>query len=424
MMRKFIWAAVAAACALQPFFPASAERPATAGPVLTLQDALALAGPNQPRIEAFEREAQASQEAAVAARSLPDLQVTAGVQNFPFTGPNAFSPTDDFMTMYVIGVMREQVRRSKREAESQKILAEALVSKRQADAEERNIRLSVMTAWIDAVEAHQKAILLTRLADDLQTGRSVMQSGVSTGHATPATVLRMESEIALVKGDLAQVKSDEDRARAELGRWVGADAASRPLPDALPLIEAPEAVPANMLRLDTHPTIEVAEAERQAASRAAEAARQETKPDISWSVMAGFRPKFGNMISGTVSIPLQLNRGNKQDRLIAEARLRADAAALRAEDTRRDLMQRYRAARAQFEGANAELTQIDREAVPALESAFNAAEARYESGGGTSEEPFQIVQRYIETTIKSVDTRAKRDRAAAEIIYILGETQT
>jgi outer membrane protein TolC len=138
--------------------------------------------------------------------------------------------------------------------------------------------------------------------------------------------------------------------------------------------------------------------------------------------MLGIRPKYGEMIGGQVSIPLEINRRNKQDRLIAEAQLRADAAALRAEDTRRDLIQQYEAARADYEGADAELARIDREAVPALESAFKTAEARYETGGGTAEESFQIVQSYIETTMRSVETRAKRDRAVANMFYVVGGT--
>ncbi|MBA3525607.1 MAG: hypothetical protein H0T82_01630, partial [Sphingomonas sp.] len=66
--------------------------------VLTLEEARAMARGDQPAIAAFAREAIASEEEAVAARSLPDLQVSVGIQNFPITGDTAFSPTDDFMT--------------------------------------------------------------------------------------------------------------------------------------------------------------------------------------------------------------------------------------------------------------------------------------------------------------------------------------
>ncbi len=66
---------------------------------------------------------------------------------------------------------------------------------------------------------------------------------------------------------------------------------------------------------------------------------------------------------------------------------------------------------------------IDGEAIPALESAFKIAEARYAGGGsGTLEQPFAIVRRYIEVHIQSVETQARRARAAAQIIHVFGET--
>jgi outer membrane protein TolC len=392
------------------------------GPVLTLQESLALASGEQPSVAAFEREAEASEQAAFAARSLPDPQLTAGIRDYPVTGENALSPINNNFTMYMVGIMREQVRRSKREAAAAQLAAEALVSRRQASERERQIRRDVMIAWINAVEAHQKRLLLQRLADNLHTGHLVMQEGLKTGQATAATVLRMDSEIALAEGDAAEARGREDRARAELGRWIGAAAAARSLPDSLPLIEAPKAVPAALVEVGTHPSFEIAQAQREAASRAVEVARQDRKPDITWSVMFEARPKFGNMVTGQVSIPLEVNQRNRQNRKIAEAQLRADAAALRAEDTRRDLIQQYATARADFEGADAELVRIDREAVPALESAFNTAEARFETGGGTAEESFQIVQRYLETAVKSVETRGRRDRAIADMLYIAGES--
>jgi len=417
LSRSICFGLAAAALATSAY----AQDRSAAGPPLTLQEAVSLASNDQPALVAYELDATASDEAAVAARSLPDPQVTAGIENFPISGSNAFSPIEDEMTMYSIGVMREQVRRSKREAEVARILAEALVSRRQASAQERQIRKAVMIAWIDAVEARSKEKLFGRLADDLHTGHKVMEAGVPTGGATTALVLQMEAEIALAEAKIAEARSAEARARAELSRWIGA-AASRPLPDSLPSIDAPAAVPGGILHVAAHPSMQVAEAEQGVALRKVDVARQERKPDISWSVSLGIRPKYGEMVSAGVSIPLQINRRQRQDRLIGEAEARADAARLRLEDKGRELESQYRVALADYQGADAELARIDRDALPALESSFKAAEARYAAGGSTLDQPFAIVRRYVEVSIMSVEARAKRDRAVAEMLYVLGET--
>lgn len=398
--------------------PALAEQAAVTGPILTLQDALALSSTDQPRLAGYESEAEASEQAAVAARALPDPQVSAGIRNYPVTGDNALSPADAMMTMYTIGIMREQVRRSKREADARKILAEALVSRKQASAEERDIRRSVMLAWIDAVAARAKQALLDRMISDLRAGRKVMAAAIPTGGSTPALALQADAEIAIEQSQLEDSKRAQAHARADLARWIGSPA-YRPLPDAIPNVQvAVDIVP----RIDEHPQIQVALAQESVAERQVDTAREARKPDISWSVMAAIRPRYGEMLTGTVSIPLQLNRGNKQDRLIAEAQARANAARLRAEDARRELQAEYDTAAADYKGAQAELDRIDRDAVPALESAFKSAEARYAAGGGTLDQLFDIVRRYIESGIQSVDVEARRARAAAEILHVQGET--
>ena len=398
---------------------AHAEAPTASDQTLSLQHAVSLVSGDQPMVAAFESEAQAAEQSAVAARSLPDPQLSVGIQDFPVTGRTGFSPTEDEFTMYTIGIMREQVRRSKREAEAQRILADALVSKRKASAEERHIRRAVMIAWIDAVEAKAKQKLLERLIEDLRTGRKVMEAAIPTGGSTAALVLQADAEIGLEESQLADAKRAEARARAELARWIGLAAASRPLPDSVPDIERPEVHPAHAVAV--HPELLVAQAEEQAALRQVDVARQQRKPDYSWSVSVGLRPNYGQMVSAGVSIPLQLNRRNRQDRLVGEAKAQAAAASLRAEDKRRELERDYAGALADVEGADAQLARINQGAIPKLEAAFKAAEARYQGGGGTLDQPFAIVRRYIEVNMQALEAKGRRARAIAELIHVAGE---
>lgn len=400
--------------------PASAARaPNATGPVLGLEDALSLALGEQPSVAAFEREAAASEQAALAARVLPDPQVSVGVQNYPVTGGMAFDPTRDDMTMYTLGIMREQVRRSRREAEAARLQAEALVSRAEGSAQQRRIRRDVMVAWIDAVEAAARQRLLARVINDLEAGRRVMEAGVPTGASTPALALQAQAEIALAQAQLSEAEGAEARARGMLARWIGA-AAWRPLPQSVPRLALPEAT-AEDLRFGEHPQVRLAEAQEQAARRQTDVARSERRPNISWSVMYGWRPEYGDMVSAQVSIPLQLNRGRLQNRRISEAQERAEAARLRAEDARRELDGAYRSAIANYRSAEAQLGILNEQAIPSLEAAFEAAEARYAGGQGSLELPLNIVRRYVEANIQAVEQQGRLARAAAEIIYLTGE---
>ena len=390
-----------------------------AGPVLDFKEALALARGDQPAVAAFAREAIASEQAAFAARSLPDPQVSVGIQNFPIRGDNAFSPTRDEMTMYTIGVMREQVRRSRREAEAARLQAEAVVSRAEGSAQQRRIQRDVMLAWLTAVEAAARQRLLAQVVSDLRTGQKVMEAGVPTGASSPALALEAQAEVALAEAQAAAAVGVEARARAELGRWIG-PAAQRPLPERIPSFALPEAAKANAYA--THPEILAAQAREQAAERQTDVARAERRPNVTWSAMIGFRPRYGEMIGAQVSIPLQINRKGLQNRRIAEAQARADAARLRTLDAARELGGTYGAALADYRNADAQIALLRDKAIPSLDASFKAAEARYAGGQGTLELPLNIVRRYVEANVQLVEQQGARARAAAELIYLTGET--
>lgn len=386
----------------------------TSGPTLSLEEAAALASGDQPTLAAFEREAAASEQAAVAAGTLPDPTLTAGIQDFPVTGRNAFSPTNDDFTMYTIGVMREQVRRSRRQAEAARLTAEAVVRRSEATVQQRRIQRDVMIAWINAVEAQAKQRLLDRLINDLNVGRQIMEAGIPTGSSTPSLALQAQAEVALAKAMQEDARGQEARARAEMARWIGS-AAQRPLPDTVPALDAPKASQADLAQ---HPHILVAEAQERAAQRAVDVARADRKANISWSVMYGYRPEYGDLVTATVSVPLQINKNRLQNRRIAEASARADAARLRAQDAQRELSGTYDAALADYKNADAQLSIIIGQAIPSLEASFEAAEARYGAGQDGLEMPLTIVRRYVETTIQSIEQQGRRARAAAELIYL------
>lgn len=415
---RFLAAAALAAGTVASSPLVAQPAPAAAEHVLTLSEAVALARGDQPTIAAFEQEAVASEQAAIAAGTLPDPQLTVGVQDYPVTGNNAFSPTADNFTMYTIGLMREQVRRSRREAQAAQLRAEAIVSRAEATAQERRIQRDAMIAWINAVEAAGKLRLLDRLIGDLRAGHQVMEAGIPTGASTPALALQAQAEIALAEAERAEARGQAARARAQLARWIG-PAAHRPLPDAIPALQ----VPAGALRnatLDSHPDVRLAESQEQAARRQVDVVRSERRPNITWSVMYGWRPEYGDLVSAQVSIPLQINRRRLQNPRIAEAAARADAAQLRAQDARRELSSAHAAALADYQGAEAQLSIINNQAIPALEASFAAAEARYAAGQGTLELPFTVVRQYVETSLQSIEQQARRARAAAELIYLAG----
>ena len=396
--------------------------PTTAGAqnALTLDEALRLSLERQPALEAYNRTAQAFEEAAVAARQLPDPRLMAGVQNLPVTGPDAFSPSADFMTMRFIGIGREQVREARREAESARLRAEGTATLVEQQLLARRIQREVMLAWIQILEARQGVELLEQLIERLGARLRTAEAGIPTGQAMAADAIAIRAEMASARAELELRRGQEQEGRAALGRWIG-DAGPRPLSGALPICRPLDERTALPL-LGRHPQLELSQSRTIVADRATDAARAERQPNWGWSVMYGNRGGGrSDMLSLQLSVDLPINRGRLQNRRIAEASELAAAARDRVEDMRRQLVFEYDRALAQWRAAEARYRTTGGETLPALIGAERALEARLAGGTGDLQAIQVASERTTRASLDLVEQRASLARASADLLYLQGE---
>lgn len=406
-----------AACA----FSLALASPAAAQTALTLSDALGLAIERQPALAAYARTAEAAEHAAIAARQLPDFKLMGGVRNLPVTGDNAFDPAAENMTMFVIGIGREQVRRARRTAEASRIRAEGQVSLAEQDVLARRIQREVMLGWIAVVEAQQKQELLDILVRKLEARQDIIEAEIPTGAATPADALALQAEIAAARAELLAARDAEAAGRAKLSRWIG-DAAERPITSkSLPICRPADKQQALAI-LAAHPLIEVAQRETIAAERSIDVARSDRQPNWGWSVMYGHR--FGGrsgMLSVELSVDLPLNRARLQNQRIAEASSLAAAARDRVEDARREVVADFEEAWAQWGAANARLTTTTAQTLPALDAAETAHEARVAGGQPALTDVQAASERFTRVAVDAIDYRANLARATADLLFYLEE---
>ena len=388
---------------------------------LSLDEALALSIERQPALNAFARTARAAEEAAVAARQLPDPQLTIGIQNLPVTGSEAFDLGADFMTMKSIGIMRTQVREAKRDAASARYLAEAAVSLAEQDVLARRIQREVMLGWIAIIEAQQKREVLGLLVEKLEARQSLVEGGILDGSATPADVIAIEADISAARGEMLAAKDAEAAGRAMLARWIG-DAAQRPLStNQLPICR-PSNKQLALAAVAEHPLIDVARRRETVAERSIDIARAERKPDWGWSAMYGQRGGGrSDMVTLQVTIDLPFNKSRLQNRRIAEASELAAAARDRAEDTRREVVSDFEQAWAQWSEANARLTTALSDTLPALEAVERALEARVAGGQPAVTDVQAASERSTTTVLDAIEQRAALARASADLSFYAEE---
>ena len=308
--------------------------PATAEP-LTFNAALERAAANAPSVQANEAGVEAKRAAAIAAGRLPDPTLSVGIDNFPVSGPPAFSFSRDSMTMARVGIEQTFPNPAKRRAQRGRAQAEIGIAESELAVEAQNIRLETALAWVDLYYAKRRLAQLQRLDESLGDLQSTVAARLASGSARPSQALEPEQLRAAVNDRRSELTAEVAKARARLARLTGdpdSDVAGDP-----PVLEVDGA--GFRSGLVTLPRLQALDAESRAAYADVALARADKRPDWRVGTSYGRRdPAYGDMVSVTVSIDLPFFAKRRQDPLIAARESEASRARLMRDAGERDVL--------------------------------------------------------------------------------------
>jgi outer membrane protein TolC len=380
---------------------------AQAATALSLDDALALAQERSRALAAQGAAAIAAREMSAAAAQLPDPTLKAGINNLPIDGPDRFSLTRDFMTMRSIGVMQEFTREDKRRARSARF-------EREADAAEAGKALALATlrrdtamAWLDRHFAERMRELLRVQRDEAALQIEAAEAAYRGGRGTQADVFAARSAVAQIDDRIRQAEAQVTTATTRLARWVGA--VSDQTLGAAPSLDKPRIADADLESLLAHhPEIEVMSRQEAVALAEAEIARSNKRSDWSVEVMVSRRGSaYSNMVSLNVSVPLQWDPKNRQDREVAAKVALAEQMRAQREEATREHIAQTRAWLQQWRSARDRISQYDAALIPLAAERTRAAAAAYR-GGGTA------LASVLEARRMEIDQRMERVRLEME----------
>jgi outer membrane protein TolC len=347
---------------------------------LTLDEAVEQALQQAPQVNAQTSGVDAAQALAVSAGRLPDPKLVFGLDNLPVTGPDAYSTTDDFMTMRKVGVMQEFPRAAKRRLQHDRAEAEADL----AGAELAQTRLEVARqaaqAWIRRSTADTALEELRALEPEVDLGAAAARAAVASGRASSVEALAAEAAVARLANRIIRMQGEARQAQSDLARWIG-DEAARPLA-AMPRLDQLPTPPAALLATThRHGAILPFESRMAAARTKVELARAERRPD--WSAELAYAergPEFSDMVSLELRVGLPLFAGHRQNPVIA-----ARSAELKRVEAERETELRMHTAELQqelieWEQLGAQLEQFERELLPLSRERSRAALASYRAG--------------------------------------------
>lgn len=366
---------------------------------LTLDEALRLATQASAANQAAQATVQASTEAAARAGQLPDPMLKLGIDNVPLSGPDQFSTTADFMTMRKLGIEQQWVSADKRAARQ-------LRASRAVEAEQgayldtvARVRAEAGKAWLTMLYAQRALQLYRQLEQETAADLRAVRASHRGAQATATDVLQSQLEQAQAGDDTRRAEQELKAARIALKRWtrVQADAVA----DAAPPLSAHAATKDEATLEQRHPAAIAAQRASALADADAALAVRERSPD--WTFEAGFSQRgsqYANMFSFGVSIPLTVNRGQRQDREVAEKSALATSARLRRDDALLELRAQRDTMASELDSTRQRIAQLDADLLPAVREQAALATAAYRSGAGPLSAVFKARRTLLEKQLQ------------------------
>lgn len=388
------------------------------GAPLTLAEAQRRAVERSKQLPAKEYAISASRDMAVAAAQLPDPILKAGIDNLPVSGRDRFSLTDDFMTMRRIGVMQEITRSDKRTLRAERFNRSAEKTIAEKDVTTAAIERDTALAWLDLYYAQKMAALVEEQGAQAKLEMQAADGAYRSGRGAQADVFSARSAAASFEDRSSEYRRRILNAKTQLARWVGNGAD-------LALAGTPEI---NIIRLDPatldtqlahHPEIAVYSKKVEIAETEVRLAQANKQAD--WSVELAYQqrgPAYSNMASIGVSIPLQWDQKNRQDRELSSKLALIDEAKGERDEMLRDHVAQTRIMINEWENDRERLARYERDIVPLAAKRTLAGVTAYSGGKTSLNEVLSARRNEIDVRLQALQLQADTARLWAQLNFL------
>jgi len=391
---------------------------------LTLADAQRRAVERSRMVAAQDYAASAARDMAVAAGQLPDPVATLGVNNLPVDGPDQWSLTRDFMTMRSVGMMQEFTSSAKREARSARYEREAEESLAEKAASVTAIQRDTALAWLARYYAEAMLGVIAEQSRQAQLEVDAAEGEYRAGRGSLAEILAARNALILFDDRTSEVRRKVATAKIALARWIGNDA-DAPLAGN-PAIDKIRVDPATLeADLVHHSDVAVFEKKEEMAAADVRVAQADKKTDWTVALMYSQRgPAYSNMVSLNVSVPLQWNRSNRQDREVAAKLALLDQARAERDDMLRAHAAEVRAMVAEWENDRERAARYKRELVPLAKARTEAVLAAYRGAKSTMTDVLMARRNEIDVRLQALQLETDTARLWAQLNFLVPADDT
>jgi len=387
-------------------------------PSLTLAEAQHRAVEHSHQIPAQDAAIAASRDMAVAAGQLPDPMLRFGIDNLPVDGADQFSLTRDFMTQRRIGLSQEFTRSEKRQLRAQRYELEAEKTLAEKTATIASIQRETALAWLDRYYAEAMTAAIVEQAGEVTLEVSAAEGAYRAGRGTQADVLAAHSTLVALEDRISEFNRRIATAKTGLARWIGdgADAAleGKPAIDSIGMdtgsLEA---------ELGHHPQIATLSKQADVATIDARIAQADKKAD--WTVELAYSqrgPAYSNMVSVGVSVPLQWDQKNRQDRELASRLALADQAKAQRDDALRAHVAEVRSMIQEWQNGLERTARYQRQLIPLAKERTKAALGAYLGNKATLTDLLLARRNEIDVRLQALQLELEVARSWAQLNFL------
>ena len=388
---------------------------------LTLEQAQQQAVARSRQLAAQDLAISGSREMAVAAAQLPDPVLKAGIDNLPVTRSDRFTLGNDFMTMRRIGISQELTRADKRQWRSARFEREALKSEAQKDVVLAAIQRDTAIAWLERYYTEQMAALIAAQADQMRQEIEAAEAAYRSGRGTQADILAARSALLLLSDRTSEIDRRVHVAKTMLARWTG-ESGDLVL-DGTPDIDHIRLDPATLdATLTHHPEIAVLSRQEEVAQTEANLARANRRTD--WSVEVAFQQRgsaYSNMVSVGISVPLQWDRKNRQDRELAARLAMVEQTTAERDEMLRQHVAETRTLIVEWESGKERVSRYMSELIPLAGERIQAVLAGYRGGKATLTDVLAARRNEAEVRVQAIQLQLDTSRLWAQLNFLFPE---
>src|SRR5471032_3062737 len=386
---------------------------------LTLGEAQQLAISRSHLLRAQDQAVTAANEMAVAAGQRPDPVLKVGVDNLPVSGPDRLSLGNDFMTMRRIGVSQELTRSDKLHWRSARYQIEGDKALAQKDVALAAIQRDTAIAWLEVFYTEQMVSAVSAQAAVSRQEIEAAEGAYRGGRGSSADILAARSALLALDDRASEISRRQRAAHTMLARWTGEDTPVAGAPD----IERIRLDPASLdTDLAHHPEIAVLNKQEDIAQTDANLARANRHPD--WSVEVAFQQSgsaYSNMVSIGISVPLQWDRKNRQDRELAAKLALVEQTKAERDDMLREHVAETRALIVEWQSGRERVARYTRAVLPLAAERSQTVLAAYRGGKATLAEVLAARRNETETRMQALQLELDTARLWAQLNFLFPE---